>query len=228
MFSIVLAALLIGLFAGGVVVFLVVRSRKTLAKAARPGPELGPDQNVENLGSGDILALWDGRESTVERIVECQESVPGRVAHWKWVFLEGGQLLSISQGTPMLYGTSALIYQGSPEFEQLTGDAESGGVLKNFEARVQEGKSGSRPVFFDYEGKSYQIRSTGTFSVPDQPVPNSEVWRDVDVDEAQNVYFTLTGPEDISVLGVWTSHIALYFGRALATGDVRDIYHVEA
>jgi hypothetical protein len=224
-----LVVVIIGVVAAGITAYVISNKRAARRKSQdKVAASLGPDQNVENLGAGDILALWDGKESVVERIVDCQESLPGRVSHWKWAFLEGGQLLSITPSAKSLYTGSVILYQGSPEFEQLTGEAEDGGVLKLFELRVREGVSGSQPVTFDYEGQGYRVQSTGTFAVPDQPVPDSEVWSDVQVEEGQNVYFRMVGQDGAQVLGIWTSHIALYTGRALTSSDVRDIYHVEA
>lgn len=224
-----LVVVVVSVIAAGIAAYVISKGRSARRpSSAKVAANLGPDQNVDNLGAGDILALWDGTESVVERIVDCQETLPGRVTRWKWAFLEGGQLLSIAPTSKALYTDSAILYQGSPEFEQLTGEVDNNGVLKTFEMRVREGVSGSQPVFFDYDGQRYRVQSTGTFAVPDQPVPEAEVWSDVQVEEGQNVYFKLLGQDGAQVLGIWTSHIALYSGRSLSSSDVREIYHVEA
>lgn len=186
------------------------------------GPE--PDQDLSSLKPGDVVALWSGKEALVERVVACRETLPGRVTRWDWVFLEGGQLLAATPAGNVLYADTVVLHQGTAPFEQLTGEVERGGVLKTFEARVREGTIGSDPVFFEHEGQRYRVQSTGTFAVPDQPVPEAQVWSDVQADEGQNVYFKLIGSDGTQVLGIWTSHIALLFGRALAAADVREIY----
>jgi len=186
--------------------------------------DLGPDLKVETLQPGDVLALWDGKEVLVERVVECQETLPTRVTRWRWVFLEAGQLLGVTPAGNTLYADTKVLKQGTAPYEELAAGAEQGGILKTFEARVQNRSVGRDPVFWDFEGQRYQIQATGTFSAPDQAFPQTEVWREVSVDEGQNVYFRMVGPEAAQVLGIWTSHIALLVGRVLTRTDVREIY----
>ncbi len=221
-------ALLVAIVAILVVAYLFVWNRRRPAKAG-PGPSgpvrgPEPDLDLASVKPGDVIALWSGQEPLVERVVSCQETLPGRVTRWKWVFLEKGQLLAATPSGNVLYDRTAVLYQGTAPYEQLTGEIESGGVLKTFEARVRDGSVGTNPVFFDYEGQRYRVLSTGTFAAPDEPVPEAEVWSDVQADEGQNVYFRLAGAEGVQVLGIWTSHIALLFGKPLATSDVREIY----
>ena len=184
--------------------------------------DLGPDLKVETLQPGDVLALWDGKESLVERVVECQETLPTRVTRWRWVFLEGGQMLGVTPAGNALYSDTKVLYQGTRTFDELTTDVENGGILKTFEARVQSGSVAREPVLWDFEGQSYQVQATGTFSAPDQAFPQTDVWRDVSADESQNVYFRMVGPTASQVLGIWTSHIALLVGRVLTRTDVRE------
>jgi len=194
-------------------------------KAGRPQEDdLGPDLKVETLQPGDVLALWDGKEVLVERVVQCQETLPTRVTRWRWVFLEAGRMLGVTPAGNTLYADTKVLYQGSSPYEQLTADLEQGGVLKTFEARVRDRAIGRDPVFWDFEDQRYQVQATGTFSAPDQAFPQAEVWRDVSADEGQNVYFRMVGPEGAQVLGIWTSHIALLVGRVLSRADVREIY----
>jgi hypothetical protein len=123
-----------------------------------------------------------------------------------------------------LYADTKVLHQGTAPYEELTSDVERGGILKMFEARVRDRTSGRDPVLWDFEGQRHRIESTGTFSAPDQAFPETEVWRDVSADEAQNVYFRMVGPDGAQVLGIWTSHIALLVGRVLTRTDVREIY----
>jgi hypothetical protein len=220
--------LLIGIVAILVAAYLFVWKKPRRARASHgpDGPVRGPepDQDLSNLKPGDVVALWSGREALVERVVHCQETLSGRVTRWDWVFLQGGQLLATTPSGNVLYADTVVLHQGTAPFEQLTGEVERGGVLKTFEARVRAGTIGSDPVFFEHEGQRYRVQSTGTFAVPDQPVPETEVWSDVQADEGQNVYFKLIGMDGTQVLGIWTSHIALLFGRTLVASDVREVY----
>jgi hypothetical protein len=213
-----------------VVAYFVARQRRPRRSAASgtaspPNEDdLGPDLKVETLKPGDVLALWDGKEVQVERVVDCQETLPTRITRWRWVFLEAGQMLGVTPAGNTLYTDTKVLYQGTAPYEQLTADLEQGGVLKTFEARVRDRVAGRDPVFWDFEDQRYQVQATGTFSAPDQAFPQTEVWRDVSADEAQNVYFRLVGPEGAQVQGIWTSHIALLVGRVLTRTDVREIY----
>ncbi|HET6315562.1 MAG TPA: hypothetical protein VFG86_03820, partial [Chloroflexota bacterium] len=93
---------------------------------------------------------------------------------------------------------------------------------------------------FEYDGRVYRVVSTGIFDA--QPVsgsprvaaayPKLEVWRDINrTNPGDNVYFELEPTEDVpvdetgsEVLGIWTTHIALLFGRELKPADVQTIY----
>jgi hypothetical protein len=222
--------LVIALLVAVVVVayYLTRRKPRRVVVDGPPGQaaedDLGPDLKVETLQPGDVLALWDGKEVLVERVVECRETLPDRVTRWRWVFLEAGQVLGVTPAGNTLYTDTKVLHQGTTPYEQLTVDLEQDGVLKTFEARVRDRAIGRDPVFWDFEGQRYQVQATGTFSAPDQAFPQTEVWRDVSADEGQNVYFRMVGPEGAQVLGIWTSHIALLVGRVLTRTDVREIY----
>src|SRR5207244_1541284 len=82
-----------------------------------------------------------------------------------------------------------------------------------------------------FEGRVFRVVSTGIFAA--QPVgqasyPNETVWRDINPSNpGDNVYFELEPTEDVppgdqiptEVLRVWTSHIALLFGRPMKIPD---------
>ena len=68
---------------------------------------------------------------------------------------------------------------------------------------------------------------------PKASYPKETVWRDINPSNpGDNVYFELEPTEDVppgdqsptEVLGVWTSHIALLFGRPMKNADVQSIY----
>ena len=129
----------------------------------------------------------------------------------------------------MLYTSSEACFQGSAPFEALTGNPATGGVLKTFEARVRAGTVGSNPVYYEYQGKQFQVRSTGTFGATIMGErPRAEVWRDLADDPSQNVYFEMDAPDGTQGLGVWTTHILLLVGQPLGTTDIRNIFAGQA
>jgi hypothetical protein len=87
---------------------------------------------------------------------------------------------------------------------------------------------------FEYEGRVYRVVSTGIFDarpIGQTKFPNLDVWRDVNpTNPGDNVYFELEptvetpGDDSSEVLGIWTSHIALLFGRPLKAADIQSIY----
>jgi hypothetical protein len=85
---------------------------------------------------------------------------------------------------------------------------------------------------FEYEGAVLRIVSTGIFDarpIGQTSYPNLDVWRDINPSNpGDNVYFELEPTQEdangTEVLGVWTSHIALLYGRPLKAGDIQSIY----
>lgn len=197
----------------------------------RPLPQ--PRQpTADDLLPGDVVSFWDGGDSVVQAVLECREELNRRVTVWRWNVLDEGRVLEVAPEGSTLYDRTQVMYQSSAEFETLTADPDQGGVLKAFEARVREGTAARNPTLFEYEGKVYRVVSTGIFDARslDQPgYPNLEVWRDINPNNpGDNVYFELEPTQDdeaaSEVLGVWTSHIALLFGRPLKPGDIQTIY----
>ena len=200
----------------------------------RPLPQ--PRQpTLESLLPGDVVSFWDGGDSVVQAVLECREELNRRQIVWRWNLLDEGRVLEVSPEGNTLYDRTVVLHQSSPEFETLTADPEQGGVLKAFEARVRQGIAARNPTLFEFEGGVYRVVSTGIFDA--RPVgqltfPTLEVWRDVNPSNpGDNVYFELEptqdSPDETSpgeVLGIWTSHIALLFGRPLKPADVQSIY----
>src|SRR5579872_7250338 len=184
---------------------------------------------VENLLPGDVVSFWDGGDSVVQAVLECREELNGRETSWRWNLLDEGHVLEITPEANTVYERTAVVHQNSAEFETLTADPEQGGVLKAFEARVRQGTAARNPSLFEFEGKVYRVVSTGIFD--GRPVgvteyPNLDVWRDINPSNpGDNVYFELEPTQDdgtdSEVLGIWTSHIALLFGRPLKPGDIQ-------
>lgn len=197
----------------------------------KPLPQ-GRQPTIEDLLPGDVVSFWDAGDSVVQAVLESREELNRRVTVWRWNLLDEGRVLEVSPEGSTLYDRTAVLHQSSAEFETLTCDPEQGGVLKTFEARVREGIAARNPTLFEYEGKVYRIVSTGVFDARPlaQPsYPNLEVWRDINPNNpGDNVYFELEPTQDDAaaseVLGIWTSHIALLFGRPLKPGDIQSIY----
>jgi hypothetical protein len=200
----------------------------------RPLPQ--PRQpTVESLLAGDVVSFWDGGDSVVQAVIECREQLNQRDTVWRWNILDEGKVLEVTPEATTLYERTVVLHQSSAEFETLTADPDQGGVLKAFEARVRQGTAARNPTLFEYESNVYRVVSTGIFDGQplEQPsYPNLEVWRDINPSNpGENVYFELEPtqetPDDTSgseVLGIWTSHIALLFGRPLKAGDIQTIY----
>lgn len=201
---------------------------ETLWRSEHGGDSQAPavrEPTVETLQPGDAVSFWDGEDAIVESVLDCEEQVGTRRTRWRWNLLRGGRMLETAPDDNVLYTTSEVFHQGSAPFEQLTGEPTVGGVLKTFEARVRAGTVGSNPVPFEYQGKQFQVRSTGTFGATALgPAPSAEVWRDIADDPGQNVYFELEAPDGSQGLGVWTTHILLLTGEPLKGTDIRSIY----
>jgi hypothetical protein len=190
---------------------------------------------LSDLLPGDVVSFWDGGDSLVQAVLQCREELNRRETTWRWNLLDEGHVLEVTPEANTLYERTVVLHQNTPEFETLTADPAQGGVLKAFEARVREGVAARNPTLFEYEGSVYRVVSTGIFdarSVAQVGYPNLDVWRDINPDNAgDNVYFELEPTEDVpegrsgsEVLGIWTSHIALLFGRPLKAGDIQTIY----
>jgi hypothetical protein len=200
----------------------------------RPIPQ--PRQpTVETLLPGDVVSFWDGGDSVVQAVLECREELNARQTVWRWNLLDEGRVLEVTPEGNTLYDRTVILHQASAEFETLTADPEQGGVLKAFEARVRQGIAARNPTLFEYDGRVYRVVSTGIFDA--RPLaragyPNLEVWRDINPSNpGDNVYFELEPTQDApgedaasEVLGIWTSHIALLFGRPLKAADIQTIY----
>jgi hypothetical protein len=190
---------------------------------------------LESLLPGDVVSFWDRSDYVVQAVLECAEELNGRDITWRWNLLDDGRVIEVTPEGTVLYERTDIVHQASADFEVLTSDPEQGGVLKAFEARVRQGTAARQPTLFEYRGQVYRVVSTGIFDA--RPVgaasyPKLEVWRDVNPSNpGDNVYFELEPTEDSDdptepneVLGIWTTHIALLFGRELRPADITSIY----
>jgi hypothetical protein len=200
---------------------------------ALDGKPAAPRQpTLDQLLPGDVVSLWDGGDMVVQTVLDCREELNQRITTWRWNLLDENRLLETSPDGTFLYGRVVVLHQGSIEFETLT--SQDDGLLVTFEARVRAETAARNPVLFEYEGLTYRVTATGTFLA--QPLggaaPTAPVWRDIDPAKAsENVYFVLQPTDETAaredervVLGIWTTHIALLFGKELGTADVQTIY----
>ena len=190
---------------------------------------------IESLLPGDVISFWDSGDCVVQAVLECHEELNRRETVWRWNVLDDGRLLEVGPDGTILYERTDVLHQDSVEFETLTSDPAQGGVLKAFEARVRQGTAARQPTLFEYGGSVYRVVSTGMFDarpLGETVYPNLPVWRDINpTDTGDNVYFGLEPTTDVppgesgtEVLGVWTTHIALLFGRTINSADVQSIY----
>jgi hypothetical protein len=213
------------------------RIKRDLQQALDPSKPATQRQQptVDTLLPGDVVSLWDGGDHVVQGVLDCREQLNQRETGWRWNLLDDGFMLEATPEGNTFYERTAVLHQDSAEFETLTADPEQGGVLKAFEARVRQGTAARNPTLFEFEGRVYRVVSTGIFAarpMDQSTYPNATVWRDINpTNPGENVYFELEPTEDVppgesgsEVLGVWTSHIALLFGRPLKPADVQSIY----
>lgn len=194
----------------------------------------GRQPTLETLEPGDVVSTWDDGDCVVEAVLDCHEELNGRVTRWRWNLVDGARMIEAAPDGNVLYTRSAVLFQDSAGFETLTSDVEQGGVLKAFEARVRQGTAARNPALFEHGGETYRVVSTGTFAarpVRARDYPRAEVWRDIHpTNPGDNVYFELEPTQEredgseTTVLGLWTSHIALLFGKPLKAADVQSIF----
>jgi hypothetical protein len=200
----------------------------------------GRQPTLESLMPGDVVSMWDYGDGVVQAVLECREELNRRESQWRWNILDDGRMLSVAPEGNVLYERTEVLRQDSAAFETLTSDPAQGGVLKAFEARVREGTAARNPTLFEFGERVYRVVSTGIFDArpvggsPRSPAayPKLDVWRDINPNNpGDNVYFELEPTEDVpedetgsEVLGIWTTHIALLFGRELKPADVQTIY----
>lgn len=209
----------------------IVRAR--LNAGARPALR---QVTLETLQPGDAVEFWDGQHALVEQVLDCTEELHGHLTRWQWVLLDTGAVLEIGREGRRIFDKNIVFSQGSPEFAALVADPERGGVLKTFEQRVREGRSATEPVTYERDGLRWVVRSTGTFAATVRGRPlEREVWADISSDPGQNVYFEMDAmagndPESgraagtRELLGIWTTHILLLYGRRLQETDITGLY----
>ena len=182
------------------------------------------EQELGDLEPGDALSFWGEGNRVVTCVFDCVEGLGEREYRWRWIFLDDGSLVEYSADGRWRYTEHEIVPQGSGRFSELVGPR---GLLEQFEARVRDDTVGENPVIAELRGRRYRVTSTGTVAATlrGQP-PRLGPWAQFVGNAERNVYFgrVAADEETEGVLGVWTSHVCLSFGRPIAETDVDGIY----
>ncbi len=193
---------------------------------ALPGDAAGSGEpDISGVAPGDAISFWGEGNRLVTCVFDCSEGIGDRQYNWRWIFLDDGSLVEDSADGWWRYAEHEIIPQGSGRFAALAG---SGGALEQFETRVRNDTVHDDPVVVELQGRRYRVTSTGTVSIVRRgDAPRLGPWRQFVATVQDNVYFSLVAEEDEAsgVLGIWTSHICLSFGRPVSRSDVDGVYH---
>ena len=182
------------------------------------------EEDWQRLEPGDAVILWLKGSRIVQVVYDVSEVIEGTTTRWRWAFLDDGTLLEHSPDGDWLYTDHQVVTQGSPLFEELLAPD---GALMRFEERVRMQTSGRQPVYLMLKDKRYRVTHTGTMAIRKTgEAPPLLPWQAIASDSKDNVYFGMVNPddEDDGVLGIWTGHVCLSYGRALAPTDIESVY----
>lgn len=182
------------------------------------------EEDFQRLEPGDAILFWLKGSRIVSSIYDCSEVMEGQTTAWRWVFLDDGTMLEHSPDGDWLYTEHQVVNQGSPLYEELL--AEDGALVR-FEERVRAQSSGRQPVYVTLRDTRYRVTSTGTMAVRRKGDPPSLLpWQQFSSNPRDNVYFGMVNPDDDGqgVLGIWTGHVCLSYGRALEPTDIEAVY----
>ena len=189
------------------------------------GPlDFDPLEELFSLQPGDLLGIWMETDYLVTASLRCKETIDGDTTEWRWLFLDNGDLLEASPDGYFRYRSHQVVRQGTELYEELVAQD---GALVRFEQRVRESASGRRPVHVTLDGKEYRVASTGTVDVDlAGEAPDLLPYKSLSRDASRNVYFGLLGVEDEAdvVLGLWTAHVCLSFGRPLEASQISGVH----
>jgi hypothetical protein len=182
------------------------------------------DRNLGDLEPGDAIELWGEGNKVVTTVYECSEKIGIRDYVWRWSFLDDGSIVEASMDGQWRYAEHQIVPQGSALYSDLVGPK---GLLEVFEARVRDDSVGDNPLFIELRGKRYRITATGTVAPKRRgAAPKLAPWAQFVNTADENVYFSFVAEDDEEdgVLGVWTTHVCLSFGRPLGETDVEAVY----
>ena len=182
------------------------------------------EHSFATLQPGDAISFWGEGDKVVTCVFDCREGIGERSYTWRWIFLDDGSLLEHSPDGRWRYAEHQIIPQGSSLFSDLVGP---GGMLEVFEARVRNDTVGDDPVFVELRERRYRVTSTGTVEAQRRgSAPGLGPWTQLLTNAEENIYFSLVAADDEEngVLGLWTSHVCLSFGKPVTDTDVTGIY----
>lgn len=200
--------------------------RKQNGHSRDPIPPAGQaisEEDWNRLEPGDAIIFWLKGSRIVQCVYDCSEVLNTGTTTWRWVFLDDGTLLEHSPDGDWLYTDHQIVNQGSALFEELLAQD---GALMRFEERVRAQTAGRQPVYVMLKETRYRVTSTGTVAVRRKGTPPALLpWQGFSSNQ-DNVYFGLVNPDDEAdgVLGIWTNHVCLSYGRALAPADIEAVY----
>jgi hypothetical protein len=195
----------------------------TNGKGSEP-PTEEDDDNLKALGPGDALEIWAEGSRVVRTAYNCHEMVSGRIYSWQWLFLDDGNLIEVSPDGYFRYTVHRILKQGTDLYEELVAQD---GALVRFEQRVRDNEAGRRPVLVSIDSHQYRITSTGTVSAERRGAENSLLpWNGFSAEPNENVYFGMVDVDDEEqvILGLWTDHVCLSFGKEFDPTDVTEVY----
>jgi len=193
-------------------------------KGAGDAPTPEDDAHLKALGPGDALEIWSEGSRIVQTAFDCNEMVSGRIYAWQWLFLDDGTLIEVSPDGYFRYTEHRLQKQGTGLYEELVAQD---GALVRFEQRVRDNEVGHRPVQVTIDDRQYRITSTGTVSAHQRgQAPELLPWNAFSAESKENVYFGMVNVDDEEqvILGLWTDHVCLSFGKEFDPTDVTEIY----
>jgi hypothetical protein len=193
-----------------------------------PGPAAytppSEDRDLAHLRPGDVISIWGDEDHVVTCVFDCAEGIGARRYTWTWSFLDDGSLIEHSADGQWHYSEHQIVPQGSALYSDLVGP---GGLLEQFEARVRNDTVADDPVFVMLKERRYRVTSTGVVEATRRgDPPGLAPWTQLVSNPEENAYFSLVAADDETqgVLGLWTSHVCLSYGRPFEQSDITAIY----
>lgn len=180
--------------------------------------------DLGTLAPGDAISFWGEGNKIVRTVFDCAEGIGARRYTWRWYFLDDDSLVEYSADGQWRYTEHEVVPQGSALFSDLVGP---GGLLEQFEARVRNDSVGDNPVFVTLRDRLYRVTSTGVVDASRRgEPPHLAPWANLIQKPEENIYFSLIAADDEEqgVLGLWTTHVCLSFGRPIGETDIDGVF----
>lgn len=163
---------------------------------------------------GDLVRFPDGRRRHVTTTFACHDPAGG--ARWWWSFLDDGTVLDQAATGDWHHARHEILPLSAAFARELVGP---NGYLEDFEAHVRSGAR-APAVSVPHAGRQWHVATTGvvvaTHAGEDAPLPGwSMLGRGAP--GIPDVWFALEdrARPTQAVIGIWTDHVALAWGRRL-------------